>query len=335
QPTQPASSSQQEPQSPSFRPPSPPADNVTKLWGFLSPRSSNRSIEPDNQSLLSALELFRSPRGRELANTLASPTESASTVLDCVDDNNSVMVYGPLEPDNTSEVEIACSEIVSVYGDGEEIRTPQSRFIPLPAESIEQVLMTADETQDKGNRKERETVDDSSLTPWVPPPESWKSPLSKSGQLPEREYRVWVPSLTKISVQTMWWGFRIYLPPPVLDILNNKQLQAAKRAAIITGALKWLMDHIPLPLLPPQMRPAVQILRRLVPYLGYVGGLIAWSWSAVKSFDKVGYGVVLTATWLLPIALIPGTWEADKFPALNMGPPPVQTASTSTRPRHD
>lgn len=317
----PTSSQQQEPpQSPSFIPSSPPAD--TKLWGFLSPRTSNRTIDPDTLSLLSSLDVFQSPRGKESADGLASPTKNTSTVLDCVDDNNSVMVYGPLEPDDVSEVEIACSEIVSVYEDGEEIRTPQPRFIPLPAESIEQVLMAASETSDNGKGKERESVDDSSLTQWVPPNESWKSPLSRSGQLPEREYRVWVPSLTKISVQTMWWGFRIYLPPPVLDILNNKQLQAAKRAAIITGALKWLMDHIPLPLLPPQMRPAVMVLRRLVPYLGYVGGFIAWSWSAVKSFDK-GHGVVLTATWLLPIALIPGTWEADKFPDLNTGSPSV------------
>lgn len=330
-----ASSPQQDPSSSSSSNPIlPPTDNLANVWGFLSPRTSNRSMEPDSQSLLSALDLFQSPRGKELANGLASPTESSSTVLDCVDDNNSVMVYGPLEPDNTSEVEIACSEIVSVYEDGEEIRTPQSRFVPLPAESIEQVLMGANETLERGKASERETVDDSSVVRWVPPDEAWKSPLSRSGHLPEREYRVWVPSLTKISVQTMWWGFRIYLPPPVLDILNNKQLQAAKRAAIITGALKWLMDHIPLPLLPPQMRPAVQVLRRLVPYLGYVGGLIAWSWSAVKSFDK-GHGVVLTATWLLPIALIPGTWEADDFPALNMGPPSVQTASTSTRPHYD
>jgi len=237
------------------------------------------------------------------------------------------MMYGPLEPDESSEVEIACSEIVSVYGDGEEICTPQPRFVPLPTESIEQVLMGTSESPIGNKGKEKEESDCNSI-PFIPPEEPWKSPLSTNGQLPEREYRVWVPSLTKISVQTMWWGFRIYLPPPVLDVLNNKQLEAAKRAAMVTAALKWLMGHVPMPLLPPQMRPAVTILRQLVPYLGYVGGLIAWSWSAVKSFDK-GHGVVLTATWLLPIALIPGTWEADDFPALHVGPPPTQTASTS------
>jgi hypothetical protein len=77
-----------------------------------------------------------------------------------------------------------------------------------------------------------------------------------------------------------------YLPPPVLDALNDKQLEAAKRAALITTALKWLLDHLPISLMPPQLRTPMTFLRRLVPYLGYIGGFIAWSWSAVKVFDK-------------------------------------------------
>lgn len=77
-----------------------------------------------------------------------------------------------------------------------------------------------------------------------------------------------------------------YLPPPVLDVLNNRQLEAVKRAAIITTALQWLMDHLPVALLPPQMRPGVVILRHLVPYVGYMGGFIAWGWTAIRSFDK-------------------------------------------------
>lgn len=46
------------------------------------------------------------------------------------------------------------------------------------------------------------------------------------------------------------------------------------------------MDHLPVALLPPQMRPGVTILRHLVPYVGYIGGFVAWSWSAIRSFDK-------------------------------------------------
>lgn len=46
------------------------------------------------------------------------------------------------------------------------------------------------------------------------------------------------------------------------------------------------MEHLPVSLLPPQMRPGVSILRYLVPYVGYMGGFIAWGWSAIRSFDK-------------------------------------------------
>jgi len=123
----------------------------------------------------------------------------------------------------------------------------------------------------------------------------------------------WVPSPDKISFQATWWGYRLYLPPPVLDVLNNKRLEAAKRAAILTTALQWLLGHVPLTVVPPQFRVGLLIARRLVPYLGYVGGFVAWSWGAMKSFDK-GHGIVLTATWLLPVALIPGSWEPNEAP---------------------
>ena len=72
----------------------------------------------------------------------------------------------------------------------------------------------------------------------------------------------------------------------MLDILNNKQLEAAKRAAIMTTALKWLLDRIPVKLFPPQFRPILMALKRLAPYLGYIGAFIAWSWGAIKAFDK-------------------------------------------------
>lgn len=104
-----------------------------------------------------------------------------------------------------------------------------------------------------------------------------------------------------------------YLPPPVLRVLNNKSTEAAKRAALLTTALKWLLDHIPLNLLPPQVRPAATLLRTLVPLLGYIGSFVAWSWSAVRTFDK-GHGAILSATWLLPVALIPGSWDENELP---------------------
>ena len=69
-------------------------------------------------------------------------------------------------------------------------------------------------------------------------------------------------------------------------MLDNKRLAGAKRAAIITTALQWLLSRVPLAIVPPQFRAGVMLTKRLVPYLGYIGGFVAWSWGAMKSFDK-------------------------------------------------
>ena len=35
---------------------------------------------------------------------------------------------------------------------------------------------------------------------------------------------------------------------------------------------------------------------------------------AISLSSAIGYGVILSATWLLPVALIPGTWEQSDAP---------------------
>lgn len=285
----------------------------SKLTTFLTSFTvMNGSIDRGRESVWSVLDRLRSPLTKR-DGTAEPSAEELRTGAEYEDDNGSVMMYGPLEPTEDSEIEIARSEIVSLNGDGEEIRTPQLTFVPLPSESIEQVLAQS-ESSDRRKGKQRADPEQFASSSRVQPEDT-----TAVGANEPVEYRVWLPSPTKISIQAMWWGFRIYLPPPVLDALNDKQLEAAKRAAMITTALKWLLDHLPISLMPPQLRAPMSFLRRLVPYLGYIGGFIAWSWSAVKVFDK-GYGVVLTATWLLPIALIPGTWEATDFPSLQAEP---------------
>lgn len=77
-----------------------------------------------------------------------------------------------------------------------------------------------------------------------------------------------------------------YLPPPVLDVLDNKQIEGAKRAALLTTALKWLLDRVPMSVLPPPARPAMMMFKACTPYLSYVGGFVAWSWLSVKKLDK-------------------------------------------------
>lgn len=119
-------------------------------------------------------------------------------------------------------------------------------------------------------------------------PDQQTAPTKKpDGPLnPAIEKHIWVPSTTQLSLLTTWWGYRLYLPPPVMAKLDRTSLKATARAAMITTALKWLLDKIPMMLVPPQLRPAVKMLKQLSPVVGYIGVFIAWSWDRVRACDK-------------------------------------------------
>lgn len=111
-----------------------------------------------------------------------------------------------------------------------------------------------------------------------------------------------------------------YLPPPVLEVLNSRSVETAKRAALLTSALTWLLENLPMAALPVALAPAALLLKALVPLLGMIGTFVAWSWKATVTFDR-GNGVVLSATWVLPIVLVPGTWEDGNATRTGIPPP--------------
>lgn len=163
-------------------------------------------------------------------------------------DGDGIMVYAPLQPDSGSEVELADSDIILD-------NTEDSALKPEHAHRQEKAS--------EGIPSGGETI----------------RPKTNS-------HREWHPSPTKLSLQATWWGYRLYIPPPVLDVLSDAHLAAAKRGALVTAALKWLLDKIPMMMVPPQLRPGVMVLKRLTPYLGYVGASVAWSWERIKKRDK-------------------------------------------------
>jgi len=285
-----------------------------KMISFLSsPSVMNGSASSGRQSVWNVLDRLK---GRLPAPMVSEEAGTEGVPLDSVggegfreqndetdDDDSSVMLYGPLLPGADSQVELAESEMVrgdeGVSSDEQERREGKSPGVwPFSG----------------GNGKSSEE--------------------QKGGKRvhlrDSKNRRVWVPSDSKISLEIMWWGYRLYLPPPVLDMLNNKKLEGTKRAAMITTALKWLLDRVPVLMIPPNMRPAIKLLKGLVPYLGYVGGFVAWSWGYIKKFDK-GNGVTLTATWLATLALVPGTWEDSALPKGTSANAPLKATAQGER----
>ncbi|KAI9455902.1 hypothetical protein BJY52DRAFT_1224430 [Lactarius psammicola] len=311
------------------------------------------SLDKSRQSVFAILDRLRRPSGRamETSNDLQSSVSEEEQENEEYDDGSSIMLYGPLVPSEDSEVELAASDIMSVFDDGETLEferparplsffdvgeqfTPRSPPASLPPPTPEEPYTQEAPT----NGGQPSTQKEPGALGWF---DTWKGKMIEGGKLVSEK----VAEGTKSWKDKLSEGRKVvktktrYLPPPVLDVLNNKRLEAAKRAAILTTALQWLLGQVPLTVVPPQFRPGLLVAQRLVPYLGYIGGFVAWSWGAMKSFDK-GHGIVLTATWLLPVALIPGTWETNEAAdaarrspdATASSPPEASTSSSNSVP---
>ncbi|KAF9042485.1 hypothetical protein BJ165DRAFT_1487366 [Panaeolus papilionaceus] len=294
----------------------------SKLLAFLSSATIMNGSDTGRRSIWSVLEsLGVPPHGFPPTNDKdeerTTPPDSGEGghdtdgdgSPDIFADTSSVMVYSPLIPDRKDLVELA--ELVDLEGNSVDggssypvAGTSWGQVWPLSAIwNSSSIANASGDTSPVIHRVSSEVVISGTRT----------GVDGNGNPVRIRTARAWVPSDTKLSVQAMWWGYRLYLPPPVLEILDDKTLEATKRAAMITTALTWFFNNLPINSLPIAVRPALLLLQRIAPFVGYIGTFISWSWKTVKSYD-VGFGVTLTATWLLPIALIPGTWNEYDFP---------------------
>lgn len=92
-----------------------------------------------------------------------------------------------------------------------------------------------------------------------------------------------------------------------MNILNNEEVTAVKRAAMISAALTWLFAQIPIAVFPPPLQPVVLLLQKIVPYISYIGTFISWSWEAVKEYDT-GKGTPDWILCLLPVISPTPVW---------------------------
>ncbi|EDR00433.1 uncharacterized protein LACBIDRAFT_295792 [Laccaria bicolor S238N-H82] len=290
-------------------PPNPTPIKDSRLKAFLNSATiMNGSSNKGMPSIWSILESLGAPPhdGNDQTgdgNPQHEPGEGdneGDEERDIYSDSSSVMMYSPLLPTKEDLVELA-ELVVLEAGQEVEVATGASGWTTMwpfsawnPPKQQQPLVMAPDSPHPLGRSN-------------VGGKKSSDSTASDGKVKTQSRPRGWVPSPTKLSVQAFWWGYRLYLPPPVLAVLSDKTLEATKRAAMITTALTWFFNNLPITSFPAPLQPALLLLQRIAPFLGYIGTFISWSWSTIKSYD-VGFGVYLTATWILPIALIPGTW---------------------------
>ncbi|KAJ7197258.1 hypothetical protein GGX14DRAFT_375359 [Mycena pura] len=265
-----------------------------KLVKLLSdPDFMNGSEDNGRASVWEALDALDVPKYRKPTSSDDTPGQSdGEPGGDDVQSQGDVMLYCPLHPTEDSAVELANMKVVEV---------PVSKM-----DSFH---------QSRWNFLWSITVG-----------------LVRAQTPQTKLVKTWVPSTTKISFQAMWWGYRIYLPPPIMAKLSSEEGEVLKIAGTITAALTWLLAHVDPYMVPPPLLPVFLLIRKLGPYVGYIGTFIAWIWGAVENEDK-GNGVCMTATWILPVALIPSAIKvAATTPATSSGPVAISPASTPNAP---
>ncbi|KAJ7611632.1 hypothetical protein FB45DRAFT_312905 [Roridomyces roridus] len=282
-----------------------------ELISLLSNPSIMSGSDGRRQSVWSMLDAIEPPRVSDAGTMDQSQSEYA------VSDRSSIMMYSPLIPNADSVIELAALEDVPTISED-----------PTPARWSWPVWPTFWPFGDWTAKSPDFVISES-------PPETNEPP---AGAVQERKevpiQRVWKPSTTKLSFETTWWGYRLYLPPPVLSILDDQSVEATRQATTITAALTWFFTNLPISTFPPPLQSAMFLLQRLVPFISYIGTFISWSWSTIRGFDR-GHGVILTATWLLPIALIPSTWHARDVPPPSSPASPMPIPSISILPAEE
>jgi len=170
--------------SPSFN------DDDQQLFQALnSPILMNGSLNGHRTSVWTALEEMDSRPSAELLcdDAVSEPSNEPS----------SVMVYSPLLPVQGSLVELAQSEVIIEQEEGQDqVLARDLETTPVPP-SIPALSWT------------------NSLTSWFtktsqPTPPPAEPPMTpRTCERHSRVQRAWVPSKDKLSIQCMWWGYRM------------------------------------------------------------------------------------------------------------------------------
>ncbi|PWN48085.1 hypothetical protein IE53DRAFT_370910 [Violaceomyces palustris] len=123
------------------------------------------------------------------------------------------------------------------------------------------------------------------------------------------------PPLDRMSIFVHWWGFELTLPKPTMAYLNT--------AHSVSGAfLSFLQTMVVSGGVP-----------ELLPFVKYISMYMDVEFKAIQAQDK-GTGVVVAATWFMPLALVPRPWDypltppPEPAPTLPNPPPPPASQAT-------
>jgi len=181
----------------------PPQDS--RLIRFLSsPTVMNGSTIKDKPSIWSILERIGAPQHAQNPSNDHDSGEDGESMFT---DNSSVMVYSPLIPSIEDHVELA--ELVPVEEDEVQEVVPEKPD-PIASTSWTSIWPLSSlwfTTSPTPPAQPQPRNSDETVSMYSSPRSTNLGLLPPEGKM--EAPRAWVPSETKLSVQAMWWGYRL------------------------------------------------------------------------------------------------------------------------------
>ncbi|KAG0037070.1 hypothetical protein BGZ82_003214 [Podila clonocystis] len=119
------------------------------------------------------------------------------------------------------------------------------------------------------------------------------------------------PPTHMISAYTFWWGYEIYVPHKCMAAIDQGLSTSQMFLGFLTGAIGGIPG-----------------LAALVPIAKIISAWVGYQWGVIKTQDT-GKGVVISATWVLPVALASRPWDHDG----NEDDPPPELVKGSLKSR--
>lgn len=99
------------------------------------------------------------------------------------------------------------------------------------------------------------------------------------------------PPTDRMAVFIYWWGFELTIPEPSMKYLST----AHSVSGAFLGFLQTMVTTGGVP--------------ELLPFVRYISSFVDMEFNAIRSQDRNSKGVVIAATWLMPLALVPRPWD--------------------------
>ncbi|KAF9122352.1 hypothetical protein BGW39_009796 [Mortierella sp. 14UC] len=246
------------------------------LWTTTTPTPTKPPVDPSSHNKKTAHPTTKRTASAISLSTGEQIAQAAATLL------ATAAIASPKELPNAGPKQIRHQSSMP------NIKTATLKRL-LPTTKAGSTTTTTSDSSTTTKTKASTKTDSTALTPAPSYISTTLSSLTKQWLIPCSQTTP--PPTNMMSAYTYWWGYEIYVPHKCMDTIE----QVSNTSQIFFGFLSGTVGAIP-------------GLAALVPIAKIISAWVGYQWGVIKTQDA-GRGVVISATWVLPVALASRPWD--------------------------